>query len=270
MVLKSRTYYDHLKVAKDAGIEEIRAAFKFYFLKYHPNNHPGNKGRAERYMQVITEAYSVLSDPMRREIYDDLIATKSKNDKEAQNESLEPELKLKHQQDSVTNNREIQFSDEPPSGVERSITGNNHFNWKFDILFFALAICAYIGWVAIDQEEYLATTNGENTNRTNISYEFNFENRCRHSVTLAIRYKELDGDWLVDGWWNVGSGESVYLENEDGKRLTSGKPKWYYYARTVNDINLEWKGEYQFTFTGERLPMIEIEDSYGEWFITCK
>ena len=269
---RSRTYYDILKVARNAGIEDTRAAFKLYFLKFHPNNHPGDKRRAKRFMQVITEAYSVLSDPLRREVYDDLIAANSNNDNQDQDKSFEGELKLNHHQDATTNSREIQSSDESPPEAERIVTSNNLFHWKFDFLFLTLAILVYIGWIALDQADYLATTNGENINKIKNSYvfDFDFENKCRHSITLAIRYKNLEGDWIVNGWWDVGSGESVYLENENGKRLISAKPKWYYYARTLNDMDLEWKGKYQFAFAGELLSMIEIEDSDGDWFISCR
>lgn len=62
------TYYDVLMISRNASQEIIRAAFKSLCQKYHPdrNTHPN----AERMIQQINEAYSVLSNPIERKKYD--------------------------------------------------------------------------------------------------------------------------------------------------------------------------------------------------------
>lgn len=62
------TYYDVLMVSRGASQEVIRAAFKSLCQKYHldRNTHPN----AERTIQQINEAYSILSNPLERSKYD--------------------------------------------------------------------------------------------------------------------------------------------------------------------------------------------------------
>lgn len=64
----SKDYYEILGVNRDAEEKEIKKAFRKLARKYHPdvNNEPG----AEDKFKEINEAFSVLSDPYKREQYD--------------------------------------------------------------------------------------------------------------------------------------------------------------------------------------------------------
>ena len=67
-------YYKILKVNRDATDEELRKAYKRLAMKWHPdkNNHqhPLKKEESEAKFKQISEAYDVLSDPKKRQIYD--------------------------------------------------------------------------------------------------------------------------------------------------------------------------------------------------------
>jgi len=65
-----KDYYELLGVSKTANDEEIKKAYKKAALKWHPDRNPNNKEEAERRFKEISEAYSVLSDKQKREIYD--------------------------------------------------------------------------------------------------------------------------------------------------------------------------------------------------------
>lgn len=63
-----KDYYQTLGLARGASDEEIKRAYRRQALRYHPdkNKEPG----AEEKFKEIAEAYDVLSDPRKREIFD--------------------------------------------------------------------------------------------------------------------------------------------------------------------------------------------------------
>jgi molecular chaperone DnaJ len=62
-------YYDLLGVPRKAAQKEIRAAYRKLARKYHPDLNPGDKSSEEKFKQV-QEAYDVLSDTKKRQMYD--------------------------------------------------------------------------------------------------------------------------------------------------------------------------------------------------------
>ncbi len=67
--MEKADYYDILGVQKNVGQEEIKKAYRKQALKYHPDKNSGDKAAEERFKE-INEAYVVLSDPEKRELYD--------------------------------------------------------------------------------------------------------------------------------------------------------------------------------------------------------
>ena len=62
-------YYELLGVPRKAPVKEIRAAYRKLARKYHPDLNPGDKSAEEKFKQ-IQEAYEVLSDTKKRQMYD--------------------------------------------------------------------------------------------------------------------------------------------------------------------------------------------------------
>src|SRR6266849_6400714 len=65
-----RDYYEVLGVTRTAAVDEIKSAYRKAALKWHPDRSPENKSEAEIKFRECTEAYSVLSDTQKRQIYD--------------------------------------------------------------------------------------------------------------------------------------------------------------------------------------------------------
>lgn len=62
-------FYELLGVARDAGTEDIKTAYRKLAMAHHPDRNPGNK-ESEEHFKRINEAYDVLRDPQKRSVYD--------------------------------------------------------------------------------------------------------------------------------------------------------------------------------------------------------
>ena len=67
--MDKRDYYQVLGVSRQSSEDEIKKAYRKLALKYHPDRNPGNK-EAEESFKEAAEAYEVLRDAQKRQIYD--------------------------------------------------------------------------------------------------------------------------------------------------------------------------------------------------------
>jgi molecular chaperone DnaJ len=67
--MSKRDYYEVLSVAKNASETEMKKSFRKLALKYHPDKNPGDKAAEEKFKEAA-EAYEVLNDSQKRELYD--------------------------------------------------------------------------------------------------------------------------------------------------------------------------------------------------------
>lgn len=67
--MKEKDFYGILGVARDADEKTIKKAYRTLARKYHPDSNPGDK-QCEQKFKDVSEAYSILSDPEKRKLYD--------------------------------------------------------------------------------------------------------------------------------------------------------------------------------------------------------
>ena len=64
-----RCYYETLEVERTADQETIKKAYRRMALQYHPDRNPGDAEAEDRFKEAA-EAYEVLRDPEKRQLYD--------------------------------------------------------------------------------------------------------------------------------------------------------------------------------------------------------
>src|SRR5689334_21279772 len=67
--MADKDYYSTLGVTKSANAAEIKKAYRKLALQYHPDRNKGDKTAEEKFKEV-TKAYEVLSDPQKKQAYD--------------------------------------------------------------------------------------------------------------------------------------------------------------------------------------------------------
>merc|ERR1712159_745535 len=70
MGIMGKKYYDLLGVEQNASENEIKKNYKKLAMKHHPDRNPNNREESEQKFKEISNAYKVLTDPEKRQIYD--------------------------------------------------------------------------------------------------------------------------------------------------------------------------------------------------------
>ena len=67
--MAKQDFYTTLGVARDAGADDIKKAYRKLAMQHHPDRNPGDK-QAEAKFKEASEAYDVLKDEQKRAAYD--------------------------------------------------------------------------------------------------------------------------------------------------------------------------------------------------------
>jgi molecular chaperone DnaJ len=67
--VSKRDYYEILEISRTATEVEIKSAYRKLAMKYHPDRNPGDKAAEEKFKECA-EAYAVLADAEKRNLYD--------------------------------------------------------------------------------------------------------------------------------------------------------------------------------------------------------
>jgi curved DNA-binding protein CbpA len=72
--------YDVLgRIPRHSTLQEIKIAYRTFAKLYHPDKNPNDKFTAEEKMRELNEAYEILSDPKKREAYNEKLLLRDEN-----------------------------------------------------------------------------------------------------------------------------------------------------------------------------------------------
>lgn len=128
---KIYTLYDDLEVTRNAPPEVIRAAYRTLAEKYHPDKHPGNRG-AEKLTASINRSYLVLSDPITRAEYDQLIHQQESSAQATGSSVLQPSITASSMLEPITQRRshyEPAASAQSSASVVNGLVAHVFGNW---------------------------------------------------------------------------------------------------------------------------------------------
>lgn len=122
-------YYETLGLGKNASEIEVKKAYRQLALKWHPDKNPDKKEEAEAKFKQIGEAYFVLSDTKKRQIYD-------KHGKDGVRRANEGRSYSQHSQRSSNGaNDRTRFHHFHNTGYHRSRSSSNPFGSSFEDAF---------------------------------------------------------------------------------------------------------------------------------------
>src|SRR5580692_11259373 len=67
--MAKQDFYATLGVAKNAGADDLKKAYRKLAMQFHPDRNPGDK-QAEMRFKEVSEAYDILKDDQKRGAYD--------------------------------------------------------------------------------------------------------------------------------------------------------------------------------------------------------
>ena len=137
---KFRTHYDNLKVSRNAPQEVIKAAYRVLSQKYHPDLNQ-NDSKANDIMQLINEAYAILSDPQKREEHDKWIDKQERVGKDLDDSSIQRTTREEY----FTKSYEPQPTTQHTTQTHSELAESNEDNWvKGVILLLVLGLLLWL------------------------------------------------------------------------------------------------------------------------------
>lgn len=119
-------YYKILEVNQSASPETIEKVYKMLVKKYHPDlQNDKDKVEAEEKIKKINEAYDVLSDPIKREEYDNTL-TQNSISYEKYNELINENILLKNELNYIKN----KINNTQNNYYRNNVQQNNNYNYN--------------------------------------------------------------------------------------------------------------------------------------------
>lgn len=90
-------------------------------------------------------------------------------------------------------------------------------------------------------------------------FSIEFENKCDEILRIAIHYKDFNGNWKTEYWWEFDPGEKAYL-NSGNIRLKTKNTFFYYYAESL-DRRIKSNGNRSIEINGKNYQMKKYVDN---------
>lgn len=90
----------------------------------------------------------------------------------------------------------------------------------------------------------------------NNAYRIRIYNICKDDIQIALRYRNMEGDWVTGGWWLFTGGEISRI-SLDEEAVSTNHMLVYYFAEALNEP-YEWSGDYSYELLGREIKMRKL------------
>ncbi len=125
------THYDNLKVARNAPVSIIKAAYKALCQTYHPDKFQGSNEEAERITKLINTSYEVLIDPIKRAKHDRWI---NEQEAKAKQKSKKAQFKKTSKATEQQHYQKQKHTQPPPKSKQQDWNQDSAQEAKYDAL----------------------------------------------------------------------------------------------------------------------------------------
>ncbi len=115
-------YYSVLGIKSGASVDDIKRAYRQMVFRFHPDRNPDNPQAADKFTQV-RDAYTVLSDGLKRRVYDSVNHPAGAPESETSEEPAEETSQAKKAESSFTGN---------PFGAADGFNSNQGYKQKLE------------------------------------------------------------------------------------------------------------------------------------------
>ncbi len=248
--MQKKNYYILLGVKNTATFDELKVAYRNLAKKYHPDKNPDNK-KAEEHFKEIQQAYTVLSNPEKREKYDLKISYGRGHSQQKQQPHYTGASQQYSQQQTQQQSQQQNYNARKARAYKHDKTENYQIPISIGIALILLYLI--ISYSTHNKKERVVSSNGASSTAIDQYQRGNEETNAKPLINnFDSPYSNFFGEEIV----NEDSKNNIVIKNSDESEAVVCLVENKKNARTIRN---------QYMTMGNSFKMNNIPD--GDYFL---